>query len=200
MKKMPLPSPRSPQNLDEAILGYAQQNVPTAKKSYRKPLWVSGLATASVIGLAILITVPNNTGITPLPSTRGISADMEESAHAETAKTLSNNAPIRAKRQIQRALPAKKPRAPGHMAAITPSRAITQGHPEIAADTVLADIRVENVSAPLRELSALLARGEDKKAEAAYQQLKDKCSNCDLPATLAEALENYPATSAPHRR
>lgn len=64
--KLPLPKPRSPRALDATILEYAQKHAPPGQRAgYRH--WISGLAAASVIGVAVLIAVPAQK--TPLPTT-----------------------------------------------------------------------------------------------------------------------------------
>lgn len=55
--QLPLPAPRSPQSLDDRILAHAQAHAPARERSdYRQ--WMSGLAAASIFGVAVLIALP----------------------------------------------------------------------------------------------------------------------------------------------
>ena len=49
-----LPSPRSPRELDEKILRYAREQAPEPERR-GLPVWVTGLATASIAGVALLL-------------------------------------------------------------------------------------------------------------------------------------------------
>jgi hypothetical protein len=52
-----LPNARSPKALDDRILDYAKTQAPE-KARFSKPAWMSGLAAASIVGIAIMIALP----------------------------------------------------------------------------------------------------------------------------------------------
>ncbi len=188
MKKLPLPSPRSPHNLDRAILDYAQQNVPDDKKSYAKPLWISGLATASVIGIAVLISQPKYAGITEQTGTAAFSTEIREPIRDQAAPTPNSSALV-------------KPQLLGLERASTKRQSVYRL--EQMSDDKTSDVsskvapNIENAKKQLEKLSVLVEQGSTSQAEAAYDALKDQCYSCDLPDTLTDALEKYLDTTAP---
>ena len=93
--KLPLPSPRSPRQLDDKILAYAQDNAPE-KKSFIQPRWVAGLATAGVVVVALFITEPQQT----TPTFREFTPSLEENlpAGATSAEKAKSKPAIQADR------------------------------------------------------------------------------------------------------
>ncbi len=59
---LPLPEMNSPPQLDEKILAHARARAPQRRVTSR-PGWMSGLAAASVVGIAVMITLPGQDGV-----------------------------------------------------------------------------------------------------------------------------------------
>jgi len=195
MKKMPLPSPRSPQSLDKTILDYAQKNVPAKKSSFGKPLWISGLATASIIGIAVIISQPKHTSYTPQAETAAFSTGL---AHDEAAPPRPTSKIARAERSMPESLATQKLQSHTLQAMSAPLvRVEAQLSDADASAASSIELNTDEVKIQLQELSALLDKGESIRAEAAYAALKQRCSNCELPDTLAAALEKRTDTTAP---
>ena len=188
MTKTPLPSPRSPQELDEKILAYARQQLP-AKKSYRGPLWLSGLATASVVVIAVLIVTPDQ------PDTIAPALESAAVAPASRKAKLSMttlNSPVEsdtASADIPRAAPqsASNRKATKKMMGAS---AVYAEQDMFAADVAL-DFDPGKLQEHLRQLASMLDNGATDPANSAYEALKSSCGDCDLPSTLAEAIEKY---------
>lgn len=52
------PAPKSPETLDRDILNFAREQTPVAvKMPWRPPVWMSAMATCSVVGVAVLLVV-----------------------------------------------------------------------------------------------------------------------------------------------
>jgi len=73
--------------------------------------------------------------------------------------------------------------------------AVSDNKPSHASSEVTLDR--ESVKKRLQKLLALVEQGSSSQAEAAYDALKGQCNSCDLPDTLAGALEKYLDTTAP---
>ena len=169
MTKLPLPSPRSPSELDKKILAYAKQQIPE-KKPYRPPLWLSGMATASVIAIAIFIAIPDQPP-TLLPTPR--SAVMEKPAKVEMLMQQS----------------ARKQSAP-----VAASAALYAEQEMAASDSMqmpMPLLDTVTIQQHLQEMDSLLKRGDSKQAALKYQEMKKHCPHCDLPATVEQAIEKY---------
>ena len=171
MTKLPLPSPHSPSGLDEKILAYAKQQLPE-KETYRPPLWLSGLATASVVAIAVIIAIPEQPRVSVpavQPATASPHTAVNESADMEIA--------------VQR-------RARKQSASLAASAA-PYGEDEMAAADAAPILDSTIVHQQLREMAALVNRGDPEQAALDYQKLKELCPHCDLPVTVEEAIEKY---------
>ena len=82
--KLPLPSPRSPLELDERILSAARERAPTPEPQ-RQPWWIGGVATAAVLLVAVMITVPEQSPSTIEVRTEAVPTAMKEPGAAATA-------------------------------------------------------------------------------------------------------------------
>lgn len=205
MRKIPLPSPRSPADLDHKILTYAKMRAPV-QQFYRRPLWMSGLATASIIGIAVLISDPQqplDSSIQTKESARQqpviesrleiIPAGLISKEIQETASGVSSTA-IKAKMKPSKVYVPQATRAAAPMAdmdsqilsdyameEIVVAEAKRAGSPTIDRETIQQ----------IEKLSKLIDEGKTARAEAAYGELKTSCTNCILPATLGEAIKKY---------
>ena len=169
MTKLPLPSPRSPSGLDKKILAYAKQQLPE-KRTYRPALWLSGLATASVVAIAVIIAIPEQ------PRVSAPTADSPRTAVNESADMEI---------MVQRR--ARKQSVP--MAASAALYA--EDDMAVAAAATMPILDSTTIHQQLREMAALVKRGESKQAALDYQKLKELCPHCDLPTTVEEAIEKY---------
>ncbi len=174
-----LPSPRSPEHLDNRILAHARANAPT-RNSHWRPIWGGGLATAAVLVVAVYLTqmaeleqadpvleaVPVAREASKLPpSPSGM--EREITVYAEDLATDA----------AEEALP---------MAAMADSAAVTaSAKPKKLASGATTDLDLEQA---LDGLRLLVDQGELEQAQEAYAQLREACSDCDLPETLKEAL------------
>ena len=214
--KLPLPSPRSPQQLDDKILAYARDNAPE-KKSFLPPRWVAGLATASVVVLALFITEPQQQTpqfkeLTPtlkenLPSdaARAVKAKKKPAAPSTRMKmSLSTGQAAAIDKYEMRAdepLPEQEIAAGAMAAAVEADkdRASSAAAPlePSATDSELITFTSEELSDKLQLYADMVEQGEGVQARAAYQQLRQACPDCDLPDTLAQALVILPESEPP---
>jgi hypothetical protein len=216
--KLPLPSPRSPRQLDDKILAYARDNAPE-KKSFIQPRWVAGLATAGVVVLALFITEPQQ-------QTPGFSApapaleEKEENLPTRAARTDA----VKEKPKALSAL-AKMSRSAGQAAPIDKYEMLADEpllEQEFAADamTAEADEDISNSAVQALELTAadielkkisqeelrdklqlyanMVEQGEEEQAHAAYQQLRQACPDCALPDTLSQAITQLLESEQPN--
>jgi hypothetical protein len=173
MKKLPLPSPRSPQGLDDKILAYAKQKQPV-KKTYRPPLWLSGLATASIVVVTVMIVLPTQQRVDSIVSEPPKPA-------ARTAKaTLSMAKPADHREQSVD----RYKMAPEAASAFS-------APPGMTADEAAENLDVDSLLDRLELLAEQLKNGDSSLARRNYQALRHQCTECDLPATLEEALVKY---------
>ncbi|MDX1733759.1 MAG: hypothetical protein R3228_05300 [Halioglobus sp.] len=63
-QQLPLPAPRSPQGLDDRILSYAREKTPRVRARLL-PGWMSGLAAAGIVGIAVSISLTGDRNGTP---------------------------------------------------------------------------------------------------------------------------------------
>jgi hypothetical protein len=205
--KLPLPSPRSPQQLDDKILAYARDNAPE-KKSFLPPRWVAGLATASVVVLALFITEPQQ----QTPQFRELTPTLDENlpsdaASSEKAKrkpaapttgmkmSLSTGQAAAIDKYEMRAdepLPEQEIATGAMAAAVEADKDLVSRAAaplELSAtDSELITFSSEELSDKLQLYSDMVEKGEGVQARAAYQQLRQACPDCNLPDTLAKAL------------
>jgi len=167
VKKMPLPSPRSPAELDEKILAHAKRQAPERKFKLR-PIWLSGLVTASVVAVAVLIAIPQQ----PEPRV------YESEAAPERRRS---DMPVSAPMSLEKKMTSRDTMG------ITADYALR----ESAAAPAVEQLDDSTLQSRLLQLSRILENGDSKQAEAAYEQLKFSCGDCELPATLEEAITKY---------
>lgn len=79
-KKLPLPSPRSPAQLDERVLAEARKALPR-QKTYRQPWWFAGSAAAAVVVVAVTLNTTNLTTMST-PAYENIVTDSESKTEA----------------------------------------------------------------------------------------------------------------------
>ena len=87
---LPLPSPGSPEALDNKVLAYARSQAP-AKTSLLRPRWVGGMAAASVAAIAVFITQPQpeTTGPRSAAPATELSAPGRTAADAPNARQMA---------------------------------------------------------------------------------------------------------------
>ena len=207
---LPLPSPRSPAQLDEKVLAYARAHAPS-KRFPLQPAWVAGLATTGVIVLALFITLPQQ----PVPSVAlepsgpvmmaSPAADADAESKRAAAKAAAKEKP--AARTAQKDMPAaqmsrslaveQEMREEQVMA----DEAFTQPAPKAlgaaATPGATAPAAEPTIQQQLQPYATLLQQGQEAKARAGYQALRASCTDCQLPATLEQALADYPLPEQP---
>jgi hypothetical protein len=205
--KLPLPSPRSPRQLDDKILAYARHNAPE-KKSFIQPRWVAGLATASVVILALFITEPQQ----PTPTFRELTPSLEENLPADAAsaekaknKPAAPAARLKMSRSAGQAAPidkyellADEPMADQETATDAMANTVEadqdmaysaiQPLEQAATDRELQIFTNEELRDKLQLYASMVEKGDGEQARAAYQQLRQACPDCALPDTLSQAI------------
>ena len=190
MKKLKLPSPRPPVQLDNKILAYASDNTPE-KRSYRPPLWASAMATVSVVAVAVFIVLPQNTEQKAPLTEAAISTEAAEQASRKAAVSIKAKQRGRADMSLATPVGAKR--------SIAPAAASSAGSATFLADKASAYDTASPVEAfdksmlpvQLEKIFALFNKGKTSEAEAAYYTLKDLCPDCDLPRHLNQAMEKF---------
>lgn len=192
--KLPLPSPGSPRELDEKILAHARANAPAGKRA--GPLaWGGGLATASILVVAVYLT--NLTGSNDPAAPARVPAAEEVSLQPENAPAapaaMKMQARSRASDEASLAadyadtiedLTAETEASEGHAAALPAN------HLKAEADTAAIEPLIRD---RLEQFRAMLQRGQEEQARLEYAALRDSC-DCKLPQTLEQALARFPAT------
>jgi hypothetical protein len=201
--KLPLPQPRSPQELDDKILAYARQRAPQRNSRWIPGWtsgWTTGLATASIIAIAVFITQTQQSA----PSFKEYAQPAAEQRHAEeairpmpaapappAAARISSKASLVRKRAMKREILAEQV-APESFGAIAKEQFSDM---ELAADTAampkaaanedgLARMEDQQLELQLEQCARLLEQGHADQAREAYQALRLECASCDLPDTL----------------
>ena len=212
--KLPLPSPRSPGELDDKILTYARHQAPAKISSFR-PRWAAGLATASVVAMALFIADPQ----LQAPGFRDAPATLEE----RTAPDKIPNGTAAHKPAAERMKMSRSAMAPAVVDKFELLSDEAQTEQEVASDAMLLpapagagmsnnaphpltantagtqpkDIDTEDLVLQLRRCADLLLQGEEQQARAAYQQLRQGCPDCALPDTLEQAINAMLETDTP---
>ena len=194
--QLPLPSPRSPRDLDEKILAHARINTPQ-KRATLSLGWISSMATAAVLVVAVYLTTMTDTTREPaLPAPAMLE---EERAVAGAAAPASLQA--RAKRRTEiSAYQDLIDAAPLEKEELRMSATAEMAYANAAAHKAVADSpAAENLQSMLEHLQALIDRGETDQARQQYQEFRNACSECRLPETLAQALDTLPERTSPPR-
>ena len=206
---MPLPSPRSTQELDEKILAYARDNAPRQRR-HQPARWVAGLATAGIVAVAVLIALPQrptpqlarqveerdsiseNQVIVPVASMKmsGPEPGKEISALEEYA---DEPAPAAA---AARALPAT-PVAASEAEPLNDTSAASELAVAGAAAKAASNMDKEQLHQQLELCAELLETGREAQARASYRALREQCPACELPESLEEAIEQELAAKKP---
>jgi len=191
-QELPLPSPRSPRELDNRILNHARESAPP--KQGANPLtWASGVATAAVLVVAVYLVNLTDTG-TVAQSPVADAVQEDESAGAAASAELA---------EISTARIQAEPRPKLKMSAEAPSDT------DLAARDVAEEIETAAAAAPpatgarahspgpgvnkaLLRLQELVAADKLEQAEQEYAELRRSCADCDLPENLDKALAMLP--------
>jgi hypothetical protein len=201
--KLPLPSPRSSDELDERILRAAREQAPISRPQ-RQPWWLAGAATASVLVIAVTMTW---TELAPFNAS-------EENAAASAAKASiqvnklkresSEMAEMDASMEMSDQAAAKPAAARMGLSSDAMNEemisekalAPTVRAPEVRESAQAAAELQRPTSPPtlieqLQMLSELVRQGEEEKAQIDYEALKKACPDCDLPEKLDQAIAKY---------
>jgi len=183
--QLPLPSPRSPRELDQRILAHARANAPQ-KRPMVTAGWLGGIATTAVLVVAIYLTNTTETNQELAPTV--LKEVKEESAAAGAAAPIASSA--RAKLKTSADFDAREI-APAEQEELqmAPAAEATLDSASSFHAMKRADDAAPNLQGTLRHLQDLVLRGEQEQAQREYQELRNACSECGLPDTLEEALE-----------
>jgi hypothetical protein len=203
-RKLPLPSPRSPRDLDDRILNHAREHAPPTRL-FVQPRWLAGLATVSVLLIAVFITEPEQS----TPEFQAITPSDEDAATPSLSSetTMADKPAARMKMSSDIASPTRNIQKyelrKGQEQLIQEISADAQTEAAEEADmarddktagialgsansVTYSDTKIRN---QLRRYADLLQQGQATQARAAYQQLRSECPTCDLPTTLEQAIE-----------
>jgi len=173
-----LPSPRSPEELDRRILDYARSRAP-ARRPHLRPWFAGGLATATVLVLAVYITetaIRPTAGPEPEEAVEG-ATPMATPMTAEPAGFADQDELSPSRQRAERRL-GEAAELSMQKLAQAPERDSTQSRRQ---DTVQQ----------LPVLAHLLEQDQGEEARARWQALLEQCPGCELPADLEEALQRY---------
>ena len=207
---LPLPSPGSPEALDDKVLAYARSQAP-AKTSLLRPRWVGGMAAASVVAVAVLITQPQLETTPPrsAPPATELSAPGGMAADAPNARQVAAPAArhkmLRSGDQLEfRDNDGASANPPMAEQSLSEEALLT--NPATNPDRVREDLKqLQLEAAPamsplaansavdldsLQHCAALLQRGEEDAARSAYRELREACRDCGLPETLEQAINS----------
>lgn len=204
-----LPAPASPRELDQRILGYARERA-SQRAWHWQSGWTAGLATASVVAVAVLISMPQEppTSSSPaleprLESPARSAQPVAESAAAERGSAAAESPPApqsSAKMALQRRAPAAAAGAslPADGADLaSAATSLDTMEEESPAAEPHGDVAMkESIAGPaarLEEIAAQFRDGDEQAAREAYHLLRRECPSCDLPETLEQALAGISA-------
>jgi hypothetical protein len=185
--QLPLPSPRSPRELDQRILAHARARAP-AKQLTHTASWVGGMATTAVLFVAIYLTNSSDTELVPMTppvlteqrsATGGLATGGSATgAAAPAARKARATAEISADFDALEAAPTAKEEVQMAPAANARFQAMKR-----------LDDTAPDLQASLQHLQQLLANGQQDRALLEYQELRNTCRDCGLPEALEEALQ-----------
>lgn len=209
---LPLPAPRPDAALDEKILAYARARAPR-REAMQPRRWIAGLATAGIVAVAVMITLPQQSP-SPTLQEAELRAPQAQSAAAAAGEAAADVAAIKPSRKqtperrqeesVEQVAKEQAPTAAG--AAYAPAADSDGPSAGLAAARAgaLADSAEAVATAPPRGPGAdavrqkleyyreLLTSGKETQARKEYQQLRENCADCLLPDTLEQALETLP--------
>jgi hypothetical protein len=174
----PLPTARSPRELDDRILAHARSNAP---RPARRPAfaWGGGLGAAAVLVLAVYLVNP------------------DDASRSRSAPPLADNTERPAEEPAASEAQAKASAPPQAYSAAPARRAERQvvaagAAEELALSASAAPPEAQTLDSGLAELRAMLETGQEEQARAAYADLRRRCVDCGLPARLEDALRKLP--------
>lgn len=206
---VPLPSPVSPPDLDERILRAAREQAPVPP-SARQPWWLAGVATASVLVIAVTVAIqspppvsqsleetepatkkemalmadaPADSAMSKQKRAHKQSADMEMSAHAAPSPAASRLGV--ASESIVEKVSRERAEASEERTSLASADKL-----DLSAGTLQDTLSSEKLSEQIQVLAGLLSGGEEDQARQGYVTLGENCG-CTLPKTLEEAISQY---------
>ncbi|GAB5450112.1 MAG: hypothetical protein Hals2KO_04400 [Halioglobus sp.] len=133
---LPLPEMKSPRQLDDKILAHARAQAPQQRVNTRHG-WMSGLAAASVVGIAVMIALPTQDGIldtVPAPSRE--EAELAPAAKAPQADALVDRAADDVDSSALSSPTAEPLQAVSRQASVPPAAAFSEAQALSAAQTL----------------------------------------------------------------
>jgi hypothetical protein len=211
--KLPLPSPRSPAELDERIINAARERAPYPR-SQRQPWWMAGAATTCLLIVAVLLVQPEQPPVTHSESM------LSSAPKASKTRALKNTSDDSIQKLELRQYSEKDSKAAMEtgVSVQSPSQATeaaversydfmaeemdgsTSPNRNIAIWDDAATLEPNNASAVpkgselyqrIEVLADLIKNGNEDIAIEAYEKLKQEYSDGRLPKTLDEALKEY---------
>lgn len=218
--KLPLPEPRSPRELDQTILDYARDHAPQ-KRPGGLPAWGAGLATVAIVGIAVLISEPQrpapNLEMAAPALEESLYAEMadtaapamaspQKAADPDSSSAEPKRSPMQSSRlkavaddeqRLQQQYSRRELAVDSVAAGIVPGAPDQDAAQEVVSETemaseALAEPHPASVHRQLHECARLLQQGEEVQAREAFRKLREACSQCGLPETLEQAIEEWP--------
>jgi hypothetical protein len=205
--KLPLPSPRSSSELDERILRAARERAP-ASRPQRQPWWIAGAATASVLVIAVTMSLTEPPSFDGSEESATVTAVRASAPAQKMKRERSEMLEMSARREMSDHA-AAQPAAAARMgvasdslaeeavseyalapATLAPEAKIARKSAQAAPEFNLS-ITPQGLSEKLQTLSELVRQGEREQAQLEYEALKKSCPDCDLPEELDQAIAKY---------
>ena len=191
---LPLPSPGSPRELDDKILAHARANAPAGKRA--GPLaWGSGLATASILVVAVYLTNLTGSNDPAAPAQAPVAEEVSLQPENAPAAPAAMKMQARSRAADEASLAADYADT---VKDLTTETGASEGHAgAMPANDQKAEADAAVIKPPIRDrleqFRAMLQRGQEEQARMEYAELRDSC-DCKLPQTLEQALARLPAT------
>lgn len=202
-----LPTHRSTARLDERVLARARANAPR-KRPAHFARWSGGLATAALLVVAVLVTVPGQEpspvldekqqppGSPPATPT-AVAADAMMKMSTDERSSRESPRRIASPQQYSEAGADAEADADADADAgnrskqadfVQFNRIVPADSPTPQASELLTP---EALSLELQRYREMLHAGSEKRARAEYRKLQLDCPDCALPETLEEAITRY---------
>ena len=206
--KLPLPSPRSSDELDERILRAARERAP-ASGSQRQPWWLAGAATASVLVIAVTMSLNESPSFDASEESATVTAARASAPAQKMKRERSETLEMSASMEMSDQAAAQPAAARMGIAsdslaeeavseyALAPANSAPAPEAQIARKSAQAAPELNPTNTPrglpeqLQVLSDLVRQGEQEQAQINYEALKKSCRDCDLPEKLEQAIAKY---------
>ena len=184
---MPLPTPLSPQELDEKILAHARRAAPRKASSLALG-WAGGMAATAVLLVAVyLASLPGpDTASVPAPETFH---QEEQPTRSPVMGIMGGLGNAKRKSTVSADYDALLRQLDGSQ--LAPANATTAQGAMDSSERARA-VQTIDVSDTLDQLRSLVEAGRIEQARRQYEVIRLACGECRLPDTLEQALDAQP--------